>query len=60
MELHKKYLASKQDVNSFRDDCVHFNFQLPNFSQRMMLFEKMQYIIEKPHDKKRGMVRAQK
>lgn len=26
----------------------------------MMLFEKMQYIIEKHYDKKKGMVRAQK
>ena len=36
---------------SFEDESVIFNYKMPSYEQRMMLFEKIQFMVDKHYDK---------
>lgn len=50
---------TKASLPAFQDKCVKFYFRIPNNLQKMMLFEKVQFMNDMHYEKKLRMVRPQ-
>ena len=46
----KEHLNKEKESPEFDDKSVHFNYKLPSIRDRMMLFEKIQYLNDSKHD----------
>lgn len=57
-ECKLKFLEGRSSQQLFKDKCVKFYYRIPNFRQRMMLFEKIHFMVEKHFEKKQRMVRS--
>jgi hypothetical protein len=60
-KLSKKVILAEKDkktnpIYSFKDEVVQFNFMIPSYRQRKMLFEKIQYLVDKNIEFKKRIV----